>query len=186
MCKNLCVFCGMNFGGIKYLEIGQSLGQRMVKSSWDLVYGGASLGVMGAVANSVLKEGGKVYGIIPQKLMELEVAHQELTELIVVDTLHERKQKMYDLSDAFVALPGGFGTLDEFFEILTWTKLDYLQSPIFLLNSTGFFDHLIAHFHYIQKEGFISKEDLALVTVVQSVDELFMELSKIKKKRIPA
>lgn len=165
-----------------YHELGQSFGNKMIEHSWDLVYGGASLGVMGSVANAVLAKGGRVYGIIPKKLMELEAAHTGLTELIIVDSLHERKQKMYDLSHAFVTLPGGFGTLDEFCEILTWVKLHYYQKPIFLLNHQGFFDLLIQHFQYIKKEGFISEDDFALVRIVNSVEELFFQLKPFHTK----
>ena len=176
MSHNLCVFCGMNPGNKEYLELGRSLGQKMVRSSWDLVYGGASLGVMGAVADAVLKAGGKAYGVIPERLMELEAAHTGLTKLVVVDSLHERKQKMYDLSNAFVTLPGGFGTLDEFCEILTWVKLNYYNEPIFLLNYKGFFDLLIDHFKHSKKEGFMSEKDFALVRQVSSVEELLDQL----------
>ena len=178
----LCVFCGMNAKKSIYNALGQSLGKKMTEHSWDLVYGGASLGVMGAVANAVLTNSGKVYGVIPKKLMELEAAHTGLTKLIIVDSLHDRKQKMYDLSHAFVTLPGGFGTLDEFCEILTWVKLHYYQKPIFLLNHQGFFDLLIQHFQYTKREGFISEDDFALVRIINNVDDLFSQLEPFHAK----
>ena len=163
----------------KYLVLGEFVADMMVKSSWDLVYGGASVGLMGSVANTVLKKGGKAYGVITERLVDLEIAHQGLTKLEVVQNLHERKKKMYDLADAFVTLPGGIGTLDEFFETLTWAKLNYHQKPLFLLNYQGIYNHLLDHLLYMIEKKFLKEEDFSLVTKVTSVNELFYELSKI-------
>ena len=178
MIKRLCVFCGIN-APKRYIELGEGFGKRMAEASLDLVYGGASIGLMGIIANSVLKNKGKVYGVIPKKLVKIEVAHDKLTELLIVESLHDRKAKMYDLSDVFVALPGGLGTLDELCEILTWAKLKYHQKPIFLLNYENFFDSLMTHFRYINKEGFLNDIDFSLICEVTSVEQLFIEISNL-------
>ena len=179
MVKRLCVFCGMSAPDQKYIEFGENFGKRMVEDSWDLVYGGSSIGLMGVIADSVLKHKGKAYGVIPKKLVKMEVAHNKLTELFITETLHERKAKMYDLSDAFVTLPGGFGTLDEFCEVLTWAKLEYHKKPIFLLNYQNFFDSLMDHFRYIKKEGFVGDIDFSLIREVTSIEQLFLEASDL-------
>lgn len=179
--KNLCVFCGSSFGtNPKFKDLAISLGKEMVKKSWGLVYGGGSIGLMGAVADSVLEEDGSVIGVIPQKIVELEVGHENLKDLIVVDTMHDRKNKMYDLSQAFVAIPGGMGTLDEFCEIITWAQLEYHSKPCYIINSEGFFDHLIAHFRFINKEGFLSDDHLGLVKIVNSIEEMMSDLENQK------
>ena len=178
MAKIICVFCGAHAKGKKYLDVGTSLGTAMAKASWDLVYGGAQDSVMGAVADAVLASGAKAYGVIPKRLIdnELEVAHGSLTRLYVVDSLHERKKKMYDMADVFVALPGGFGTLDELCEVLTWAKLGYHRLPIFLLNFEGFYDRFIDHLTFLRREGFVKDGDLSLLNIVGSVDELLDRL----------
>lgn len=178
MVKKLCVFCGIN-APKQYIKFGENFGQRMVDASLDLVYGGASIGLMGIIADSVLKNKGKVYGVIPKKLVKMEVAHEKLTKLFIVESLHDRKAKMYDLSDVFVALPGGLGTLDELCEVLTWAKLRYHQKPIFLLNYQNFFDSLMTHFRYINKEGFLNDIDFSLIREVASVEQLFFEIANL-------
>lgn len=176
--KKLCVFCGSSSGKkIEYTNIAKNLGDTIVKNGWGLVYGGGSIGLMGTVANTVLEKKGHVIGVIPKKIVELEVGHEGLENLYIVDSMHERKQKMYDESDAFVAIPGGMGTLDEFCEIITWAQLEYHQKPCYILNTHGFFDHLIAHFKSINEEGFLSNNHLALVQVVDTVDELMAKLN---------
>ena len=179
MDRNLCVFCGSSSGGEEFLKLGRELAIEMAKDNWNLVYGGASIGLMAEIANEVLAQNKNVYGVIPKSLMEWEVGHTGLTELKVVDSMHERKQIMYDYSKAFVALPGGFGTLDELCEILTWAQLKYHEKPIFLLNHNGFYDHLIKHFKHINSSGFLKDDHLNLVHTVNSVSELISELSKI-------
>ncbi len=179
MSRKLCIFCGSQDVDKEYLLLGELVAKAMAKSSWDLVYGGASVGLMGSIADAILKQGGKAYGVITEKLVKHEMAHTGLTTLEVVHSLHERKQKMYDLADVFVTLPGGIGTLDEFFETLTWAKLKYHQKPLFLLNYKGLFNHLLDHLIYMIEEKFLREEDFALVRKVTSVDELFYELSKL-------
>ena len=171
--KNICVFCGSSAGkDSHYVEMAKNLGDSLSSMNKNLVYGGASIGVMGAIANTMLSNGSEVWGVMPQSLVDWEVAHDGLTKFEVVDSMHVRKEKMYEWSDAFVAIPGGFGTLDELCEILTWAQLKYHKKPCYLLNYNGFFDHLVAHFEHINKEGFLSDEHLKLLTVVSSIEEL--------------
>ena len=175
--KYLCVFCGSSEGTKKsYTASAQELGHMMADKNWGLVYGGASIGVMGAVANGVLEKKGKVLGVIPESIAKLEVAHNHLTQLEVVDSMHERKERMYELSDAFVAIPGGMGTLDELCEIVTWAQLKFHDKPIYVLNQEGFFDHLLNHFRHIHDQGFLKKEHLDLVREVKTNEELLAAL----------
>ncbi|MFT6068450.1 MAG: hypothetical protein ACJAT2_000217 [Bacteriovoracaceae bacterium] len=171
--NSLCVFCGSKEGkSKKYTELGLELGALMAKEKMPLVYGGGSVGIMGVLADACLENGGSVYGVMPQSLMDWEVGHSGLTELTVVESMHERKAKMYELSDGFVALPGGMGTLDELCEIITWAQLDYHKKPIYLLNDFGFFDHLIKHFDLAVEEGFLSQEHRDWVNVVEGPKNL--------------
>jgi len=173
MIKKLCVFCGSSSGNNpKYQELTWELGKFLVKKDIELVYGAGSIGLMGHLAQSVLEDGGLVTGVIPSELFSEEVEHKKLTQLIKVGNMHERKKKMYELSDGFAALPGGFGTLDEFFEILTWRQLKIHPKPIYLFNFENFFDHLIEHIHSADREGFIKKEDLSHFEVINSFDDL--------------
>jgi uncharacterized protein (TIGR00730 family) len=171
--KRLCVFCGSSSGtNPKYLSLASELGEKMAQRQIGLVYGGASIGLMGKVADEVLNKKGIVIGVIPESLTSLEIIHRGLTEQHVVQGMHERKKLMYDFSDAFVAIPGGMGTLDEMCEILTWAQLKYHQKPCYILNTYGFYDALLSHFNFIHREGFLKKEHLDLVRVVNNVDEL--------------
>lgn len=164
--KKICIFCGSSSGkNSSYTERAHELGKLLAQKNIGLVYGGASIGVMGAIADGCLSEGGHVTGVIPHSIMELEVGHDSLSELIKVDTMHERKAKMYELSDAFFAMPGGMGTLDELCEIITWSQLRYHQKPCYVINENGFFNHLIEHFRYVNGEGFLSDDHLALARV---------------------
>jgi uncharacterized protein (TIGR00730 family) len=154
----LCVFCGSGFGiNPVYVEETISFGTLMAEKGIDLVYGGGNTGLMGTLADAVLSAGGKVTGVIPRKLVERERAHQRLTELHIVNTMHERKAMMAEISDAFVALPGGLGTFDEFCEILTWNQLGFIEKPAGILNVTGYYDHLIRQINFSVEEGFISE-----------------------------
>lgn len=171
--SNLCVFCGSKEGkDKKYLELGVELGKLMGQKDIGLVYGGGRVGIMGAMADATLENNGKVYGVIPKSLMEWEVGHEGITELTIVETMHDRKAKMYELSDGFVALPGGMGTLDELCEIITWAQLEYHTKPIFVLNDHGFFDHLLNHFDLAVKEGFLSQEHRDWIKVVEGPSKL--------------
>ena len=164
--KDVCVFAGSSAGvRPEYLAAATDLGRVLAARGIGLVYGGARVGLMGAVADAVLTGGGAVTGVIPRALVEKEVAHSGLTELRVVTTMHERKALMADLSDAFVALPGGWGTLDEMFEILTWAQLGLHRKPCGLLNVQGYFDRLLAFLDHTVEQGFVRREHGALLAV---------------------
>ena len=157
--KSVCVYCGSSPGkSPRYREAARDLGHEMVARGLDLVYGGAGIGVMGAVADAVLERGGAVTGVIPYSLSTKEVAHDGLTELIVVSSMHERKAKMADLADAFVALPGGWGTCEEIFEMLTWAQLGFHEKPCGLLNVAGYYDSLFAFLEHAVVERFVREE----------------------------
>lgn len=180
--KRICVFCGSSAGkSPKYVEMARDLGKKLVLNNMGLVYGGASVGVMGAVADSVLENSGDVWGVMPKSLVDWEVAHDNLSRFEVVDSMHARKQIMYDWSDAFVAIPGGMGTLDELCEIITWAQLKYHQKPCYVLNYDGFFDKLLEHFRFINKEGFLSDDHLKIVREVKSVDEFIADVALFHK-----
>jgi uncharacterized protein (TIGR00730 family) len=157
--KRLAVYCGSAPGNEPaFTEAALVTAQAMVNRGVELVYGGGRLGLMGVIADAVLELGGKVYGVIPEALVNLEVAHLNITELYRVETMHERKAKMTDLADAFLALPGGIGTLDELFEAWSWNALGYHCKPLCLLNVEGFWDGLIAFIDHAAKSGFLSRE----------------------------
>src|SRR5262249_6102896 len=149
-----------------YLAHAQQLGQIMAKHDIIMIYGGGSTGLMGAVADTVMEYGGIVTGIIPHILIEWEHQHRGITELIISDDMHERKRKMYELCDAAVVLPGGFGTLDELFEMLTWNQLSIHDKRIFVLNSSGFFDHLLAHINRLNEHDFLYETVKERITVL--------------------
>ena len=157
--KSVCVYCGSSPGKLPaYREAARALGHEMVARGLDLVYGGASIGVMGAVADAVLERGGAVTGVIPYSLSTKEVSHSGLDELIVVDSMHERKAKMAELSDAFVALPGGWGTCEEIFEMLTWAQLGFHEKPCGLLNAADYYDPLFAFLEHAIEERFVREQ----------------------------
>ncbi|KOO52661.1 LOG family protein [Viridibacillus arvi] len=169
--KTLAVFCGSSNGASDiYVEVTKKLGKELAKRDITLVYGGASVGVMGAVADAVLEAGGKVIGVMPSFLEKREISHKNLTELIVVDSMHDRKEKMAKLADGFMALPGGPGTLEEFLEIFTWAQLGLHQKPCGLLNINHYYDPLIALFNHMSDEQFLHEKyrTMALVDVEPS------------------
>ncbi len=154
--KSLAVFCGSKTGSDpRYMDDARLLGKIIAESNIKLIYGGGGKGIMGAVADAVMQNGGKVSGVIPQGLVDKEHQHKNITELTVVDDMHERKKMLYELCDAAIILPGGFGTLDELFEILTWNQLSIHDKTIFLLNTNGFYDHLIGHIKNLDAQGFL-------------------------------
>ncbi len=157
--SSLAVFCGSKNGADPlFTQHSVQLGKLMAENNVKLVYGGGSAGLMGAIADSVMENGGTVTGIIPRILVEWERQHLGISELIVSDDMHERKRNIYSRCDAALILPGGFGTMDELFEIITWNQLTIHDKDIFILNSGGFYDHLIAHIEKMKKEGFLYKE----------------------------
>lgn len=143
-----------------------------------LVYGGASIGMMGAVADSVLENGGEVTGVIPKKIVDLEIAHRQLTELKIVDGMHERKAAMAELGDAFIALPGGFGTLDEIFEVLTWSQLGLHQKPCAMLSVNGYFDDILSFIKKAEDNGFIRDEHRQLLLVGDTPEQLLYAIQE--------
>ncbi len=151
----VCVFAGSRDAGARYLEPARALGASLVRRGWGVVYGGASVGSMGALADAVLAAGGEVQGVIPRSMVDRELAHPGLTRLLVVDTMHERKAKMHELADAFVALPGGCGTLDETFEAITWMQLGLHRKPIGFLDTAGFWEPIARWFERAVADGFV-------------------------------
>ena len=169
--KRLCVFCGSGVGDAPvFAEAARELGRALARRGVGVVYGAGNIGLMGEVAASALAEGGEVIGVIPQKLVDLEVCHRELSELHVCDTMHQRKAKMHELSDAFLALPGGLGTFEELFEVLTWHQLDFHAKPVGLLDVDGYFAPLLAMLRTAEERGFVSEKDRRLLTVGSEVD----------------
>lgn len=158
--QRVCVYCGSNSGSRSvYAEAARDLADVLVRHDLELVYGGAGKGIMGVIANAVLERGGKVHGVIPQMLCDMEIAHEGLTELHVVSSMHARKTMMAALSDGFIAMPGGFGTLEEIIEIITWGQLHFHDKPCGLLNVDGFFDRLLGYLDHATNEGFLRPEN---------------------------
>jgi len=179
--KSICVYCGANFNGDPVLRTAiENLAQTFVDHDIRLIYGGGSVGVMGIIADEVLKRDGLVTGVIPQFLLDLEVGHKEVTELIVTENMHQRKQKMADLADGFVILPGGFGTLEEFFEVLTWLQLGLHQKAIGVLNVGGFYDHLFAQMDVMVEHRLLKPNNRALVLDADDPVELIEKMLNFK------
>ena len=174
---SLCVFCGSQTGrNPAYAAVARSLGAALAQRRITLVYGAGGIGLMGVVADAVLAGGGTAIGVIPEKLESLEVAHPGLTETVVTKDMFRRKRIMLDRADGFVILPGGYGTLDEFFEVLTWKQLGLLDKPIVVLDSEGYWGPLLDLLDQVSAEGFAPPATSGLATVVNSIDELFIAL----------
>ena len=171
--NSLAVFCGSKNGNNPvYVNHAKELGKLLAKKNITLIYGGGSTGIMGAVADAMMENGGKVIGIITKKLVDWEHQHEGITDLSVVDDMHIRKQKMYDLCDAAVILPGGVGTLDEFFEMVTWNQLSIHDKKIYIINSDNFFDFLLKHIQQMEKQGFLYESVLEKITVLDEPGQL--------------
>lgn len=184
--KRLCVFCGSSPGTRpEYVAAAEQLGRQLAAEGIGLVYGGASVGLMGAVADAVLAQGGEVIGVIPQHLLSKEVAHQTLRDLRVVGSMHERKSLMAELSDGFIALPGGFGTFEEFCEVLTWSQLGLHQKPTGLINTCGYYDPLLAMFDAGVREGFIRPPHRSLVVSAPDPQALLRRLREYRPLDLP-
>ena len=174
---SLCVFCGAQTGrNPAHAEVARSLGAAMAHRGITLIYGAGGIGLMGVMADAVLAGGGTVVGVIPESLESLEVAHRELSEKVVTEDMFQRKQIMMDRADAFVVLPGGFGSLDEFFEVLTWKQLGLHDKPVVVLDSEGYWGPLLDLLDHVSAEGFAPQATSSLATVVRSTDELFRVL----------
>ena len=179
--KSICVFAGSNSGARReYLEAAGELGRALARRKIGVVYGGARVGLMGALANEALAGGTSVIGVMPEALVAKEIAHRELTELKVVKSMHERKALMADLADGFVALPGGWGTLEEFFEVLTWGQLGFHRKPMGLLNAQGYFDRLLSFADHCVAEGFVTREHRSMILVSGSADGLLDQFASYK------
>lgn len=182
--KSIVVYCGSNPGRNPiYKEVAYALGKQLAERQIQVVYGGGNMGLMGVVSDGAMKNGGHVTGIIPNFLAKLEVANKTLTELEFVDTMHERKARMVALSDGVIVLPGGYGTLDELFEILTWSQLRLFHGPVGVLNTNGFYDHLIAHADKMTEEGFLHPENRALMLVAGTGEELVEKMEQFFQKK---
>lgn len=184
--KRVCIFCGSSPGArIEYTRAAQVMGAVLADHELELIYGGGQTGLMGVLADAVLTAGGHVIGVIPQALMEKEVAHKSLDELIVTRSMHERKEKMADLADAFVALPGGFGTYDEFCEIITWAQLGIHSKAIGLLNVHGFYDGLLTFFDHAVGEQFIRQQHHAMIQISNDPAQLLDMLAAYRPMYTP-
>ena len=170
--QSLAVFCGSKNGNDPiYLQHAKEIGVLLAQHKITLVYGGGNVGIMGTLADSVMENGGKVVGIIPKVLLEWERQHGNITELIVSDDMHARKKSLYEKCDAALILPGGFGTMDELFEILTWNQLSIHDKQILILNSAGFYDHVLAHINQLEQQGFLYENVKEKITVIKEPKE---------------
>jgi uncharacterized protein (TIGR00730 family) len=185
--RSVCVYCGSAPGRLPdYGEDARHLGEQLAEQGIRLVYGGAHVGSMGAVADAAMRAGGEVVGVIPRRMIAMEVAHEHLTELHVVESMHERKALMAELSDGFVALPGGMGTLEELTETLTWSQLGIHRKPVGLLNTAGYWDGLTGFFDHAVAEGFISRANRGLVLVETAPAALLARMAAWSPPAIPA
>ncbi|MGA3089112.1 MAG: TIGR00730 family Rossman fold protein [Terriglobales bacterium] len=183
--KRICVFCGSSEGNRpEYRAAAEEMGAELVRRNTALVYGGGNVGLMGVIADAVLRAGGEVIGVIPENLLAREVGHQGLTKLHVVGSMHDRKALMADLSDAFVAMPGGFGTLEEFCEVVTWTQLGLHVKPCGILNVRGYYSPLLAMFDHAVAERFLKPENRALVLASESPADLLQALEQWRPIRV--
>lgn len=176
--KSILVYCGANVGkNPAFKEAAETLGAKFAKDNITLVYGAGSVGLMGVVADAVLANGGKVTGVIPDFLVKMEVGHKGLSEIHVVESMHERKALMEKLCDGIITLPGGYGSIDELFEILTWAQLGLHQKPIGILNVNGFYDFLLKQLEVMVHEGFLKQESRALLLVSDNIDDLLQQMA---------
>lgn len=183
--KSICVYCGSNPGLLPdYCKAARSLGHELANRGLGLVYGGASIGVMGAVADAVLEAGGQAIGVIPHSLATREVSHDGLDELIVVGSMHQRKAKMAELSDGFIALPGGWGTFEEIFEILTWAQLGMHEKPCGLLNAASYYDHLFAFLDHAVEQKFVKEEFQPMIMMENEPGRLLDRFDEYRAPRV--
>ncbi len=186
MLKSICVFCGSSAGKKPaFFQAAVRLGKLLARNDQTLVYGGSNVGLMKIIADAALSEGGRVMGVMVNSLVEKEVAHDRLSEMRIVDTMSERKALMAELSDGFIAMPGGIGTLDELFEIWTWSQLGFHRKPFGLLNVDGFFDPLIAYLTAVADQGFMRPEHLEMLSVDDDPARLLERLSAYRPPDIP-
>jgi uncharacterized protein (TIGR00730 family) len=183
--KSIVVYCGSNPGtNPRYKEVAHELGEKFAEREIRLIYGGGNMGLMGAVADAVLTNGGQVTGVIPNFLAELEVAHETLTELHFVETMHERKFKMVQFAKGVIALPGGYGTFDELFEILAWRQLRLYSGPVGILNINGFYDLMLQQLDRMVADGFLKAENRELLIVSETIDELLTRIEEFWEQAV--
>jgi uncharacterized protein (TIGR00730 family) len=184
--KRIAVYCGSSSGKNEiYRQMAAATGTFLAGQGIEVIYGGGKVGLMGVLADAALEAGGKVTGIIPRFLQTREVAHQQLTRLIAVENMHERKALIYEMSDGFMALPGGYGTLDEFFEMLTWGQLGLHPKPVGLLNIEGFFDHILSSLDHMVKEGFLHEINRRMVLCDHQPEALLEQMLAYKAPEVP-
>lgn len=177
--RRVCVYCGSsNLVDERWRVVARGMAECLARRGIGVVFGGGSIGLMGSLADAALAAGAEVIGVIPRKLLDLELGHRGVTELVVVETMHERKHRMAELSDAFVALPGGWGTLEEIFEVTTWTQLGYHEKPVGLLNAGGYYDHLITFLDHAAELGFIRPAHRPILQASADPDELVDQLRR--------
>ena len=177
--KRICIFCGSSSGSRpEYLEVAREMGRMLVKRNIELVYGGGRVGLMGEIATTVLKSGGKVIGVIPRDLVDREVAFDDLPDLRVVGSMHERKALMAELSDGFIALPGGLGTIEEIFEVLTWGQLGIQNKPCGFLDVSGYYQRLISFLDHAVSQQFIETEHRAMILIDEDPETLIEKFNK--------
>lgn len=184
--KKITVFCGSSSGNNGNYKLQAALlGKMLAHKNIELVYGGAKVGLMGAIADSVLEHDGKVVGVLPAFLKSKEIAHDRLTELILVESMHERKTKMHELSDGVIALPGGFGTMEELFEMLTWAQLGLHKKPIGILNIDGFYDPLIILLENMVEKGLLKPINRGMLIISDNIDTLLSQMKKYIAPHVP-
>jgi uncharacterized protein (TIGR00730 family) len=185
MIQRICVFCGSSPGArSEYRDVARQLGRILAAGEFGLVYGGSNVGMMGAVADAVLEQGGEAIGVIPSRLAGKGIAHPQLSKLHIVDSMHDRKALMAELSDAFIALPGGLGTIEEFFEVVTWSQLGVHHKPCGLLNVCGYYDHLIAFLDHMVAQYFLKLVHRETVLVAETPEALLQQLITYEVPRV--
>lgn len=182
---SVCIYCGSSLGNSSiYAEQASILAKTLAQNGITIIYGGAKVGVMGVIADTALAEGGKVIGVIPKSLVEKEIAHQGLSEIHIVESMHERKALMADLSDGFIALPGGAGTLEELSEVWTWAQLGFHSKPCGILNVSSYYGHLLAFISHASSEGFLRPQHKEMLIVANSADELLLRFNSYKPPKV--
>ena len=183
--QRICVYCGSSSGRRPdYADAARELANALIGNKLELVYGGSDKGIMGVIADAVLEQGGKAHGVIPKMLCDKEIAHQGLTKLHIVSSMHERKSMMAALSDGFIAMPGGFGTLEEIIEIITWGQLKFHDKPCGLLNIDGYFNHLLAYLDHAETEEFLRPENRQMLLCADTATGLLLKFEQYAAPRI--
>lgn len=180
--KSVCIYCGSSPGNSSiYVEAANQVGRYLAAQDIRLVYGGGKRGLMGAVADACMAEGGEVFGVMPEPLVNAEFAHKGITELVIVDNMHQRKESMIQNADGFIALPGGIGTAEELFEVFTWHQLGLIDKPCGILNLNGYFDHLLAFLRHAVESGFLKAPHIDILQVSDNIEELVEKMTTYER-----